>query len=185
MKHKMIALLLVLSMLLALSGCGEVMGEIAGNVADVAVRELEAQIKATIEKYKVDVIEMKSAVGKLDNDVDSSQQFFFGVLVRSNSDALPLSAATTLGNIFEETGYCFQQSSEIESNRLENKQLTFKHTDFSTGDYFLIWGYTSSLTQKLTDKLSQLELSDKLSGLELPTIPEGWLPGQSSAEGVG
>ena len=176
MKHKITVLLVVLAIALALSGCSEVMGEIAGNVADAAARELEAQIKATIEEYKVDIIEIKSAVGKLDNDVDSTQQFYCGVLVRSNSDALPLSIATTLGKIFEEAGYLFQYSSEIENSRLDNKQLTFKHTDFSTGDYFLIWGYTSSLTQKLTDKLSKLEL---------PTIPEGWLPSQTSDEGVG
>ena len=176
MKHKITVLLLVLSILLTFSGCDGVVGEIAGNVADVAVKELEAQIKATIEEYKVDVIEIKSAVGKLDNDFSSSQQFFCGVLVRSNSDALPMSVATTLGKIFEEAGCHPWHKSEIDNDHLENKTLTFKHTDFETGDYYLIWGYTSSLTQKLTDALKEIEL---------PTIPEGWLPSQASDEGVG
>ena len=176
MKHKITVLLLVLSILLSLSGCDGVVGEIAGNVADVAVKELEAQIKATIEEYKVEVIEIKSAVGKLDNDFSSSQQFFCGVLVRSNSDALPMSVATTLGKIFEEAGCHPWHKSEIDNDHLENKTLTFKHTDFETGDYYLIWGYTSSLTQKLTDALKEIEL---------PTIPEGWLPSQASDEGVG
>ena len=176
MKAKMTVLVLVLSILLSLSGCDGVVGEIAGNVADVAVKELEAQIKATIEEYKVEVIEIKSAVGKLDNDFSSSQQFFCGVLVRSNSDALPMSVATTLGKIFEEAGCHPWHKSEIDNDHLENKTLTFKHTDFETGDYYLIWGYTSSLTQKLTDALKEIEL---------PTIPEGWLPSQASDEGVG
>ena len=176
MKAKMTVLVLVLSILLTFSGCDGVVGEIAGNVADVAVKELEAQIKATIEEYKVDVIEIKSTVGKLDNDFSSSQQFFCGVLVRSNSDALPMSVATTLGKIFEEAGCHPWHKSEIDNDHLENKTLTFKHTDFETGDYYLIWGYTSSLTQKLTDALKEIEL---------PTIPEGWLPTQTSAEGVG
>ena len=176
MKAKMTVLVLVLSILLTLSGCDGVVGEIAGNVADVAVKELEAQIKATIEEYKVDVIEIKSTVGKLDNDFSSSQQFFCGVLVRSNSDALPMSVATTLGKIFEEAGCHPWHKSEIDNDHLENKTLTFKHTDFETGDYYLIWGYTSSLTQKLTDALKDIEL---------PTIPEGWLPSQTSGEGVG
>ena len=176
MKHKITVLLLVLSILLTFSGCDGVVGEIAGNVADVAVKELEAQIKATIEEYKVDVIEIKSTVGKLDNDFSSSQQFFCGVLVRSNSDALPMSVATTLGKIFEEAGCHPWHKSEIDNDHLENKTLTFKHTDFETGDYYLIWGYTSSLTQKLTDALKEIEL---------PTIPEGWLPSQASDEGVG
>ena len=176
MKHKITVLLLVLSILLSLSGCDGVVGEIAGNVADVAVKELEAQIKATIEEYKVEVIEIKSTVGKLDNDFSSSQQFFCGVLVRSNSDALPMSVATTLGKIFEEAGCHPWHKSEIDNDHLENKTLTFKHTDFETGDYYLIWGYTSSLTQKLTDALKDIEL---------PTIPESWLPSQASDEGVG
>ena len=176
MKHKITVLLLVLSILLTFSGCDGVVGEIAGNVADAAARELEAQIKATIEEYKVDVIEIKSTVGKLDNDFSSSQQFFCGVLVRSNSDALPMSVATTLGKIFEEAGCHPWHKSEIDNDHLENKTLTFKHTDFSSGDYYLIWGYTSSLTQKLTDALKEIEL---------PTIPEGWLPSQASDEGVG
>ena len=176
MKAKMTVLVLVLSILLSLSGCDGVVGEIAGNVADVAVKELEAQIKATIEEYKVEVIEIKSAVGKLDNDFSSSQQFFCGVLVRSNSDALPMSVATTLGKIFEEAGCHPWHKSEIDNDHLENKTLTFKHTDFSSGDHYLIWGYTSSLTQKLTDALKDIEL---------PTIPEGWLPSQASDEGVG
>ena len=176
MKAKMTVLVLVLSILLTLSGCDGVVGEIAGNVADVAVKELEAQIKATIEEYKVEVIEIKSTVGKLDNDFSSSQQFFCGVLVRSNSDALPMSVATTLGKIFEEAGCHPWHKSEIDNDHLENKTLTFKHTDFETGDYYLIWGYTSSLTQKLTDALKEIEL---------PTIPEGWLPSQASDEGVG
>ena len=176
MKHKITVLLLVLSILLTFSGCDGVVGEIAGNVADAAARELEAQIKATIEEYKVDVIEIKSTVGKLDNDFSSSQQFFCGVLVRSNSDALPMSVATTLGKIFEEAGCHPWHKSEIDNDHLENKTLTFKHTDFETGDHYLIWGYTSSLTQKLTDALKEIEL---------PTIPEGWLPSQASDEGVG
>ena len=174
MKYKISVL--VLAVLLMLSGCGEVVGEIAGNVADAAAKELEVQIKETVEEYKVEVIEIKSAVGKLDNEVDSSQQFYCGVLVRSNSDAIPKSIAVTLGGIFEEAGCHRWVKSEIDNDHLVNKKLTFKHTDFSSGDYYLIWGYTASLTQKLTDALKNIEL---------PTIPESWLPSQSAGEGVG
>ena len=176
MKFKVTALMLVLSILLVLSGCGEVVGEIAGNVADAAARELETQIRKTIEEYKVEVIEIKSAVGKLDDSSDSSQQFYCGVLVRSNSDVLPQSAAVTLGKIFEEAGCHRWAKSEIDNDHLVNKKLAFNHTDFSSGDYYLIWGYTSSLTQKLTDALESIEL---------PTIPDSWLPDQHADEGVG
>lgn len=167
MKLRIATLALALVLMFGLLGCSAVVGEIAGNVADAAAKELEAQIKKTVEEYKVDVIEIKSAVGKLDNDTDSSQQFYCGVLVRSNSDVIPQSIAVTLGSLFEEAGCHTHLKSEIDNDHLVNKKLTFKHADFSTGDYYLIWGYTSSLTGKLTDKLSELEL---------PTIPKNWLP---------
>ena len=167
MKYRLCALALMLALVLSLCGCGGVVGEIAGNVADAAVKELETQIKKTLEEYKVDVIEIKSAVGKLDDKIDSSQQFFCGVLVRSNSDVIPQSIASALGNIFEEAGCHRWTKSEIDNDHLVNKKISFKHTDFSSGDYYLIWGYTASLTGKLTDKLAELEL---------PSIPENWLP---------
>ena len=176
MRYKVTALVLILSFLLCFSGCSDVVGEIAGNVADAAAKELEAQIKETVEEYKVEVIEIKSAVGKLDNGVESSQQFFCGVLVRSNSDALPQAATVTLGKIFDEAGCHPWHKSEIDNDHLVNKTLTFKHTDFSGGDYYLIWGYTPALAQKLTDALESIEL---------PSIPDSWLPSQSSGEGVG
>ena len=129
-----------------------------------------------MEEYKVEVVEIKSAIGKLDNAVDSDQQFFCGVLVRSNSDAIPQSIAATLGSIFDEAGCQPWHKSEIDNDHLVNKKISFKHTDFDSGDHYLIWGYTSSLTQKLTGALKEIEL---------PTIPEGWLPSQVSDEGVG
>lgn len=176
MKPKFLALVLTLALLMGLCGCSEAVGEIAGNVADAAVRELEVQIKKTVEEYKVEVVEIKSAVGKLDPDIDSDQQFFCGVLVRSNSDAIPQSVAVTLGGIFEEAGCQPWHKSEIDNDHLVNKKISFKHTDFDSSDYYLIWGYTTSLTQKLTDALKDIEL---------PSIPDNWLSGQSSGEGVG
>ena len=176
MKNRFTVLVLILVLLVTLGGCGEIVGDIATNVAGAAAKELEAQIKEAVETYSVDVVEIKSAVGKLDNDIDSNQQFFCGVLVRSNSDALPQAATVTLGKIFDEAGCHPWHKSEIDNDHLVNKQLTFKHTDFSGGDYYLIWGYTPALAQKLTDALESIEL---------PSIPDSWLPSQSADEGVG
>jgi len=129
------------------------------------------QIKATVEEYKVSIVEIKSAIGKLNNDSDSDLQFFCGVLVRSNSDALPQSICDTLDGLFERSGMKKQSSSRIASELLTNKAISFKHTDFSSDDYYLLWVYSPSLTQKLSE-------------LELPTIPEGWLPtGESKSVG--
>lgn len=167
MRIRFTAVLLLLALCLSLlSGCS-VVGEIAGNVADAAMKELEAQIKSTIEEYKVDVVEIKSAVGRLNNESDSKLQFFCGVLVRSNSDALPQNGADAVGKLFEQSGIHPQNGSEIENELLTNKNISFKHTDFSDGDYYLIWVYTSSLGQKLKD-------------LELPTLPADWLPAEGA-----
>lgn len=149
MNIRLRSLALVLVLLLMLSGCSQTVSEIAGNVADAAMKELEVQVKQTLEKYKVDVVEMKNAVGKLNDESDSDLQFFCAVLVSSNSDSLPRSCADALGKIFQQSGVRVQTRSEIESDYLVNKSLSFKHTDFSQGNYYLIWAYTSSLTGNL------------------------------------
>ncbi len=171
MKYRLAVFFLIAAFLLSLCGCSDVMSDIAGNVADAALKELEVQIRETVKEYKVDVIEVKSAVGQLNNDSDSDLQFFCGLLVRSNSDALPQSGSNALGKLFEQSGITKQTGSTIESDLLTNKSISFKHTDFSTGDYYMIWVYSPSLTQKLSE-------------LELPTLPAGWLP-TSGSQGVG
>ena len=173
MKIRFSAVALVLALIFTLSGCSEVAGEIAGNVANAAVQELEKQVKETLEEYKVEVIEVKSAVGKLNNDSDSELQFYCGVLVRSNSDVFPQSGAAALGKIFDESGVHLQTEREIDSDFLVNKDISFNHTDFSTGNYYLIWAYTASFTENL---------SEKLSTLELPTIPADWIPAGGARE---
>ena len=163
MKSRFVVSVLIGALLLALCGCGDVVSDIAGNVADAALKELEVQIKDTIQEYKVDIVEVKSAVGRLNDDAASELQFFCGVLVRSNSDALPEKGAAALDGLFEQSGIVKQTGSTIESKLLTNKKISFKHTDFSSGDYYMIWVYSPSLTRKLSE-------------LELPTLPAGWLP---------
>jgi len=173
MKHRVAALFLIAALLISLTGCSDIVTDIAGNVADAALKELEVQIKETVAEYKVDIVEIKSAVGRLNEISDSDLQFFCGVLVRSNSDAVPQSVCDALDGLFERAGMCRQTGSTIQSELLANKTISFKHTDFSSDDYYLIWVYSPSLTQKLSE-------------LELPTLPAGWLPaGDSEERGVG
>jgi len=171
MKQRFILLAVIAALLLTLPACSDTVTDIAGNVADAALKELEVQIRKTAEEYKVDIVEIKSAVGKLNNDSDSDLQFFCGVLVRSNSDAVPQNVCDALDGLFERSGMCRQKSSVIKSELLTNKEISFKHTDFSSDDYYLLWVYSPSLTKKL-------------SQLELPTLPAGWLP-TSEPQSVG
>lgn len=173
MKYRLTLVLLVAALLMTLCGCNDVVNDIAGNVADAALKELEVQIKNTVKEYKVDIVEIKSAVGKLNAGSDSDKQFFCGVLVRSNSNALPESGADALEGLFEKSGIVRQDSSEIKSELLTNKSIHFKHSDFSSGNYYMIWVYSPSLTQKLSE-------------LELPTLPPDWLPtGIAETQSVG
>lgn len=147
MNRKILSLILALLLLAGiLSGCGEVASEIAGNVADAAMKELETQIKATFEKYKVDVIELKSAVGRLNGSGDEVQ-FFCAALVRSDSDALPQSCADALSKLFHDAGMTRQYSSQIVSQYLEHKDLSFKFDDFAEGEtYYMVYAYTDEIS---------------------------------------
>ncbi len=145
MKKLTILLLVLLLVLGCFSGCGEVVGDIAGNVAQAAQKELEAQIKATFEKYKVEILDFKTAVGKLSGD-SGDLQFFCAVLVQSDSDAIPQSIADSLSKLFHDAGIAVQTDSKIESEYLVHKELSFKDTAFGgTKTHYIVWFYTDKL----------------------------------------
>ena len=159
MFKKFIAFVLLIGLLCALAGCSDVAGEIAGNVAEAAKKELENQVKATFEKYKIEILDMKTAVGKLSGE-SGDLQFFCAVLVQSDSDAIPQSAADTLSKLFHDAGINVQTSAKVENAYLQHKELTFKFDSFGDGKtYYTVWFYT--------DKLPSLEdlkeLKDSLS----------------------
>ena len=144
---KVLALILALMMILSLAGCGEVAGDIAGNVAEAAKKELENQIRITFEKYKVDIVEMKTAVGQL-NGESGKNQFFCAVLVKSDSDAIPQSVADTLGKVFSDAGVTPQggASSAVVNDYLEHKSITYKFESFYDGNqYYTVWCYMEQL----------------------------------------
>ena len=159
MFKKVCAFILALGLLLALAGCGEVAGEIAGNVADAAKKELENQLRKTFETYKIEILDMKTAVGKL-NGEGGDIQFFCTVLVESDSPAIPQSAADTLGKIFHDAGIQVQTGTEIENTYLQHKTLSFKYDSFGDGKtYYAVWFYTDKLPsvedlKQIADSLS-------------------------------
>lgn len=145
MKHNLSMILILALMLTVFAGCGETVGEIAGSVADVAKAELEKQIKDLLEEYKVDVIELKTAVGEL-NGSDGKLQFFCGVLVEAKSETALQSCADALAKVFEDAGVQPQTGSKVDSPYLEHKEVTFKFSEFKDSkDYYLIYAYTSKL----------------------------------------
>ena len=143
-----IFLLMLVMVLSCFTGCSETVGEIAGNVADAAMEELEKQVKCALEKNKVDVIEMKTVFGKL-NDEGSKHQFFCAALIRSDATELPEAAAEAVRNLVTEAGLLEQTGSKLESPHLVHKTIEFKHTDFSEGNYYVIYAYHEDLSASM------------------------------------
>ena len=143
-----IFLLMLVMVLSCFTGCSETVGEIAGNVADAAMEELEKQVKSALEKNKVDVIEMKTVFGKL-NDEGSKHQFFCAALIRSDATELPEAAAEAVRNLVTEAGLLEQTGSKLESPHLVHKTIEFKHSDFSEGNYYVIYAYHEDLSASM------------------------------------
>ena len=144
MKFILRTLVLVLIVSLVLSSCGKV-GEIADSVFDAAANELKNQVKQVLEENKLNVVEIKTAFGKL-NDEGSKYQFFIAALVKSNATGIPNAAAEGMDKIFTEAGLNEQTAPNLENAHLIHKDITFKHTDYSDGEYYVIWGYMGDLT---------------------------------------
>jgi len=141
------ALLCVLLMVPMVAGCGEAVGEIAGNVASAAMKELENQIRKTLEENKLEVVELKTAFGALNGTGEN--QFFCAALVKSDATAIPQATADTLNKVFTDAGLLPQSGSKIESNYLQHKEISFKHSDFSGGSYYVIFVYQEDLAANL------------------------------------
>ena len=139
---KIAVFVLVLSLIL--SSCGR-MGEIADSVLDAAAAELKNQVKQVLEENKLQVVEIKTAFGKL-NDAGGKYQFFIAALVKSDATGIPNAAAEGMNKLFTEAGLNAQTTSALENSHLIHKDITFKHSDFSDGEYHVIWGYMGDLT---------------------------------------
>jgi len=139
--RKLISVVLVILLVTALTGCA-VVGDIAGNVADAAAKELENQLKATLEKHKVEVVEVKTAFGNLNSNDDMALQFFGAALIQSDSDTAAENCAKALDAVFEEAGFMTQTGSAIEVKYLVHKTLSYDHTDFSEGNYYTVYVYS-------------------------------------------
>ena len=148
--RKVICLILAAVLLLGVAGCAAV-GEVAGNVAQAAMKELENQLKNQLEKSKVEVVELKTAFGEL-NEEGGKMQFFLAALVKTeNTDALN-TCANALDSVFAEKGWEAQSASKVENAKLVKKGITFKHSDFADGNYYIVYGYAPDITGGLLDK---------------------------------
>lgn len=148
MKRKFFSLVLIAAMLLTLCGCNDTVGKIADSVVDAAAEELKEQVTKVLEENKLEVVELKTAFGKL-NDDGGEYQLFLAALVKSDATAIPQATADTLSKLFTDAGLLTQTGSAVESEHLKHKGITFNHSDFEGGNYYVIYGYAADLTANM------------------------------------
>ena len=156
MKRRFLCLFLAVLMTASLCACGGTAEQIADSVMDAAMTELKNQVKSLLEQNKLEVVEIKTAFGKI-NDEGGKFQFFIAALVKSNSTGVPQSTADTMARIFSDAGLTPQSESTLKNEHLAHKSITFKQTDFSAGNYYAIWGYAADLTIELPDLSALIE----------------------------
>ena len=143
---RIIAFLLAAMLCLGLfTGCSETTGKIASSVAEAARKELEVQVKAALEEHKLEVIEIKTAFGKLNDTADT--QYFVAALVRTEKTDIIEASLSALNKVFTETGCLSETDSAIDSQLLVHKSLSYSRTDFSDGTYYTVYAYFDDLTK--------------------------------------
>ena len=144
--RKFISVILIIALTACLfAGCSSTANKIAGSVAEAAREELEVQLKAALEEHKLEVIEIKTAFGKLNDTADN--QYFIAALVRTeNTDIIDASLAG-LKFVFTDTGCLPETNSTIDSEHLVHKDLSYSRTDFSDGTYYTVYAYYDDLAK--------------------------------------
>ena len=144
--RKIISLFLILVMTACLfAGCSDTASQIASSVAQAAREELEAQLKKTLEENKLEVIEIKTAFGKLNDTAEA--QYFIAALVRTEKTDIIQASLSGLSKVFTDTGCIQETDSQIDSSHLVHKDLRYSRTDFSDGTYYTVYGYLDDLTK--------------------------------------
>ena len=149
MKRKLTALVLIVALVLTFGGCAE-FSQVAGDALASAQQQLEQKIQAALDQYKVDIVELKTAVGKL-NDEGSDWQFFCAILVKAEKETMVSNCTQALEKVFDQTGSQLQTQSNVEHPLLKHKSITFSHSDFSDGTYYLVYGYLPDMSLQLPD----------------------------------
>lgn len=151
MTRKIISVLLMLSLAVCLfAGCSTA-GQIAGNVAEAAKAEFEKQIQSVLDEYHVEIVEVKTAAGRLNDSSDF--QFFCAVLLKADSQSTPQACADALDKVFEKAGMQVQIEARVSSPYLVHKDVTFQHSNFSDSTYYTIYAYQSKIDLNLSNAL--------------------------------
>ena len=140
---KMIALVLLICLMVPLCSCAAVQ-DAATDALAAAQKELESQVQKVLNEYKVEMVEVKTVFGKL-NDEGSKMQLFCTTLIKAENETMAKACADALKGAFDEAGIQRQTGSKVENALLIHKEIVFKHSDFSDGTYYVIYGYKKDM----------------------------------------
>ena len=144
--RKIISLFLILVLTACLfAGCSDTANQIASSVAQAARDELESQVKKVLEENKLEVIEVKTAFGKLNDTAEA--QLFVAALVRTEKTDIIEASLSGLNKLFTATGCKAETDSTIDSDLLVHKNLSYSRTDFSDGTYYTVYAYYDDLSK--------------------------------------
>ena len=144
--RKFISVILIIALTACLfAGCSDTTNKIAASVLEAAREELEIQVKAALEEHKLEVIEIKTAYGKLNDTADN--QYFIAALVRTGNTDIIEASLEGLNYVFTDTGCLPEADSAIDSEHLVHKNLSYSRTDFTDGTYYTVYAYRDDLTK--------------------------------------
>lgn len=145
--RKIISVFLIIALTACMfTGCGETVDKIADSVIQAAKDELVAQVKLALEENKLEVIEIKTGFGKL-NDDGSDMQLFVAALVRTEKTDIIEASLAAPAKVFTDTGILPETDSAIDSEHLVHKDLSYARTDFSDGTYYTVYAYYDDLAK--------------------------------------
>ena len=147
--RKLICIFLAFALIAALAGCSGA-GEIADKVAQAAMEELKVQLQASFEKNKIEVLQVKSALGKL-NDEGGKLQLYMAFLVRTENPQQIETAADALKSVGQ-TGYAPQMAAAIDSPYLVHKTLSFDESKLNDAtNCYLVYLYIPEFSVDLPE----------------------------------
>ena len=145
MKKFVILLVVVLLVLVAIFGYDRVSTAVK-DTAETVKTEMEKKIQETLEPYKVEMVEMKTAAGNLNGGNFLTVQFFGAILIRTQTEEYAQTCAQALEKVFQETGYMVQTEQKITHEFLKNKELSYDFSEFSDGTYYTIYVYSTAIS---------------------------------------
>ncbi len=154
-----VILVVILGVILCMILGKDTVSDIAAKVLDAAEEELTAQVQEKLGEFPVEVIEVRPAVGKL-NDDGGKYQFYCAALVQATSEDAAEDCAKALNKVFGDADFVIQADRKVDDDRLEHKSITYKHQDFSEGNYYTVYVYVDDIE----DMVDLDKLEDKIKG---------------------